>query len=322
MDEKNLSSGQSPTPYDDVFRTMLIDCKKLVIPVINEVFGENYTGDEDVVFRQNEHFKNQQDGMLEKIITDSSFQIVGKTTKKYLFECQSTEDNSMLIRIFEYATQIALEDDRSLVANKLIVTIPHSALLLLRSSKNSPDSLVIEIQTPGGDVEFSVPVMKVRNYTIEDVFEKDLFFLIPFYIFVYESQFSKMEEQGEGLNELKDDYRRIFDLLDEATRNGEITAYTRKTIFEMSNKVLEKIAVKYDKVMEGVKSVMGGRVLEHEAKDILNEGRAEGRAEGEEKGKKAMALSLYNQGVALDVIATAAGVAVAVVKKWLGLQPA
>ena len=59
---------------------------------------------------------------------------------------------------------------------------------------------------------------------------------------------------------------------------------------------------------------MGGRVLEHEAKDILNE--------GEEKGKKAMALSLYNQGVTLEVIATAAGVAVAVIEKWLGLQPA
>ena len=28
------------TPYDDVFRTLLNDCSFLIIPVINEVFGE------------------------------------------------------------------------------------------------------------------------------------------------------------------------------------------------------------------------------------------------------------------------------------------
>ena len=30
------------TPYDDVFRTLLNDCSSLIIPVINEVFGEEY----------------------------------------------------------------------------------------------------------------------------------------------------------------------------------------------------------------------------------------------------------------------------------------
>ncbi len=32
------------TPYDDVFRTLLNDCTELIIPVVNEIFGENYTG--------------------------------------------------------------------------------------------------------------------------------------------------------------------------------------------------------------------------------------------------------------------------------------
>lgn len=34
------------TPYDDVFRTLLNDCSSLIIPVINEVFGESYSGQE------------------------------------------------------------------------------------------------------------------------------------------------------------------------------------------------------------------------------------------------------------------------------------
>ena len=33
----------SNTPYDDVFRTLLNDCSSLIIPVINEIFWENYS---------------------------------------------------------------------------------------------------------------------------------------------------------------------------------------------------------------------------------------------------------------------------------------
>ena len=38
------------TPYDDVFRTLLNDCSSLIIPMINEIFGENYTGNERIIF--------------------------------------------------------------------------------------------------------------------------------------------------------------------------------------------------------------------------------------------------------------------------------
>lgn len=37
------------TTYDDVFRTLITDCKKLIIPIVNEIFHENYTENQDVV---------------------------------------------------------------------------------------------------------------------------------------------------------------------------------------------------------------------------------------------------------------------------------
>ena len=52
------------TPYDDVFRTLLNDCEQLIIPMINEIFGKNYTGKEKIVFHPNEHFINQQDDRI------------------------------------------------------------------------------------------------------------------------------------------------------------------------------------------------------------------------------------------------------------------
>ena len=98
------------TPYDDVFRTLLNDCSSLIIPVINEAFGEHYTGKEKIVFSPNEHFLNQQDGAEEERITDSCFRILAQKPKKYHCECQSNDDDSMLVRFFEYDAQIALDD--------------------------------------------------------------------------------------------------------------------------------------------------------------------------------------------------------------------
>lgn len=66
------------TPYDDVFRTLLNDCSPLIIPMINEMFGEHYSGQEKIIFSPNEHFLNQQDGNEQERITDTSFLIQGK----------------------------------------------------------------------------------------------------------------------------------------------------------------------------------------------------------------------------------------------------
>ena len=69
-------------------------------------------------------------------------------------------------------------------------------------------------------------------------------------------------------------------LLEELLSQGTISEYTRCTIIDMSNKVLEHIAVKYNSVKEGVKAVMGGKVLEYEAKTIKREGVREGIEQG------------------------------------------
>ena len=271
MDKMELTN----TPYDDVFRTLLNDCSSLIIPLINEVFDEHYTGKEAVIFSPNEHFLNKQDGDEDEVITDTSFQIVGADhIKKYHWECQSSTDNSMLVRIFEYDTQIAL-DQGELTGNVLRVTLPHSAVLFLRSNRNTPDKLKTEIVTPGGSVTYDIQVMKSQQYALEDIFEKKLLFLIPFYIFSHEQRFGEYEKKPEKLKGLKAEYEEIKNRLEKLADQGEISEYTKRTIIDMSNKVLGHIAANYESVREGVRSVMGGKVLDYEAKTILKQGRLE-----------------------------------------------
>ncbi|MBQ9595090.1 MAG: hypothetical protein IJR35_04455 [Synergistaceae bacterium] len=278
--ENNIVS----TPYDDAFRTMMNDCIHLLIPVINEIFGKNYTGKERIITHPNEHFINQQDGAEQKRITDSSFTIVsGSHEDKYIFECQSTADDTLLIRIFEYITQEALDSGK--VANyQLTVTIPNAAILFLRSSRNTPNSMNIVINTPGGSVNFDVPVIKIKSYSLAQIFEKDLYFLLPFYIFKLEKNFSKYESNPAELEKLKREYADFMTRLEQAVEDGKIFTHDRRTILEMSKKVLENIAAKYNNIEKEVKGIMGGRVLNYEGQSIFYEGIAQGRAEGRLQG--------------------------------------
>ena len=272
------------TPYDDVFRTLLIDCSYLIIPVINEVFHERYTGNEKIIFSANEHFLYRQGGNEKERITDSSFKIVGYQTKKYHLECESGKDNSMLARLFEYDTQIAL-DDGAVDGGILTVTFPHTAVLYLRCSASTPDKLKTRMVTPGGEVTYDIPVIKTQQYTIDEIFDKGLLFLIPFYIFSHEKRFQEYESDKTKLEQLVQEYEKIKNRLEELMNAEKISEYTKCTIHDMSNKVLEHIARKYDSVKEGVQLVMGGKVLEYEAKTIRNEALNEGRLEGKEEGR-------------------------------------
>ena len=261
----------SATPYDDVFRTLLNDCSKLIIPVINEIFEEHYEGNETVRFYPNEHYINGQDGNEQKRITDSCFILQGQTWKKYHLECQSNSDSSMLVRIFEYDTQIAL-DDGMISDNVLHVEFPNSAVLFLRSDKTVPDTMKISINTPKGGISYDIPVMKTQEYSIEDIFEKNLLFLLPFYIFTHEGSFIEYDTNASRFEILRHEYLHIKGRLEELCKDRKLDEFTKCTIIDMSNKVLENIAKKYPNVRKGVKDIMGGQVLDYEAKKILHEG--------------------------------------------------
>ena len=274
----------SNTPYDDAFRTLLLECTELIIPVVNELFGTDYTGNEEIILLQNEHFIAVKDGGRDEKITDAYFIIKGKTERRFHIECQSTVDGSIIIRIFEYDVQIAIENS-SYKDYHLEIDFPDSAVLFLRHNKNTPDSMEVQINTKGGSVSYKIPVLKAQTYSLDEIFEKKLYFLLPFYIFCYEKQFYKIEEDEEMLYNLKKEYSFIIKKLNILSEEGNITKYEKLSIIDMMKHVMRGIAEKYNKVREETINVMGGKILEYEARIIKNEAYAEGQNDGYTKGQ-------------------------------------
>ena len=242
--------------YDGVFRTILNDCRNLIIPIINEIFGETYTGEEEIRFSPNEHFLDQQDEADKERITDTNFTVFGKIPKKYHVECESSmPDRKITIRLFEYDAQIAL-DEGKVTEETLTVTFPHTAVLYLRTYKKTPDKMKYVIVTPGGTVQYDVPIMKVQTYSLDDIFEKCLLMLIPFYIFSHEKNFPEYNSNEQKLAELKAEYHKIIEKLGELEQQGVIGAFDKRTIIELSGDVIKEITQKYENVQKGVGDMM------------------------------------------------------------------
>ena len=299
--------------YDGAFRTILNDCRKLIIPVINEIFGETQTGEEEIRFFPNEHFLDQQDEADKERITDTNFTVFGKTPKKYHVECESSlPDGKITIRLFEYDAQIAL-DEGEVTEETLTVTFPNTAVLYLRTYKKTPDKMKYVLVTPGGTVQYDVPIMKVQTYSLDDIFEKGLLMLIPFYIFSHEKGFPEYNSNEQKLAELKADYQKILERLDELEQQEVIGAFDKRTIIELSSDVFKEIAQKYENVQKGVGDLMGGALIETEARKILNQ--------GIDLTKKKTAIKLLKMGkLTIEEIAECSELSVTEVEQLVGLQ--
>ena len=278
--------SNTSTPYDDAQRTLSVDCPSLLIPLVNEAFQTDYPLDADVKLYNNEFFITT--GNDQKRITDSNFSINGETTIRYHFECQSTEDGSLTLRLFEYGAQIALTmADYSKDESTFI--FPHAAVLYLRTETTTPSSIRMKIVTPGGDVSYEIPVVKVQDYGLEEIFEKRLLFLLPYYFLRY--QLELLERDVDARLELRHTYQDIFQRLSLLEQGGEITEFTRQSLKAMIDKVAMFRAGKYAGVKKEVEEIMGGQILNYEAKDIRNSGIREGKklgiAEGISIGKEA-----------------------------------
>lgn len=294
--------------YDDAFRTMEGECDDILIPFVNFIFGEQYTRNAIVQRMRNEHFVVRSGGNEEKRITDSHFKIIEKgLCKKYHIECESKRyDNSILVRFLEYDTATAM-DDIKWEGNKLIVRFPQSGLLLLRGSKRTPNEAQIAMKTPGGEVSYPVRIIKVSDFTVDDIFEKHLYLLIPYFIFNYEKDLGVIEEDEERMNSLAKVYDSIVERMNEDQERGLLSALSYGVIISMTRKVLNKLTRKHETVHRKVGDSMGGKVLDLPEIRAYHQGKDEGRAEGREEGLAMIALNMLRDGMDFSAVSKYTG---------------
>ena len=294
------TSNEKVKIFDSVFKTMCEKTPKLLIPVINEIFKTDYNEKELVTLSNNEHIKLN----LKPIDTDSCIRI---RDKYYHIECQSNPDGEMVIRMLEYDFFIALEKNRQL-KDKDVIEFPQSAVLYLRNTSRTPNHLNITVRFADGfEYPYKVPVVKVKEYSLQKILEKKLMFFAPYYIMRYENSSREMPLKPEEKRQIHEDYHKILETV------RTLSSYEQEALLELIGAVLDSYKSLDKDVKEDVMN-MGVAILEFEHDKIYEEGkeegrergRKEGREEGREEGKFEAAYNLeelgYNEETVCDML--------------------
>ena len=336
-DEQNLQAilkqlESHAAPYDDAFRTEKTQLTRLLLPVLNEAFKEHYDGTEEIKILDDRHFVGIATER-EKLESDGSLSVTshdGKV-KEYLVECESSEsvnDYTVAIRLFRYSQAIAIDQNAFMEENILHVKFPDAMVLYLRAGENHKDTVTFQIETPGGIISYDAPIMKLADYDVDTIFEKDLYFLIPFYILKKKGKdLDKCEKDPESLKkllgELEEIRERLNHVLKEAGNNHKgknlLTSYTVRVLLELMQSVTAKAAKNYPTVqMEAIKVVTRGIFITDTMREMMD-AKAEGKAIGEAIGKDKNTLSLICKKLrklqSVEMIAEALEEDVAVIQK-------
>lgn len=291
-----------------MFRTLLEKMPELAVPLINEVFGTSYPEDIEIIQKRNEQHQTKQG----EIITDSHLLIADKA---YHIECQSTHDSSMVIRMIEYDFSISLESMR-LEDGKYQMYFPHSCILYLRGNQERK-LLSVEMIMPNGSVtEYKIPAIYVGHYTKDEILQKQLFFLLPFYIMRYEEK--TLDADHPELQKMLEEYREIEKWLEEEFLEEEKEKIYRDLI-ELIIRIAGYILKDQEEARKGLGDVMGGKVLELESDKLIQEGvkrgLMQGRTQGLEQGIAKNVRTLLHKGKTVEEVADLLDLTVEYVKK-------
>ena len=271
-DEKtpeNLNENMTDI-FDSVFKTLLQRFPMLAVALINEVFHADYAEEEVVIQGRNEY--HSLDG---KIINDAMLRIRDKI---YHIECQSTSDGLMVIRMIEYDFKIALEETRNILMNELkkkpeernkeplSFQFPQSCMVCVRPGIEKEDALKLQIVMPNGEKAlYEVPVVQAQNFTKEDMFQKRLLILIPFYVLRYEKDIK--DRKNEILDKLETEYEYIKkQLIAEGNSINEPRLYYDLVV--LTQRILDYVGKGNEDYKERMGNIMGGVILEMESDKI------------------------------------------------------
>ncbi|MDO4960566.1 MAG: hypothetical protein Q4E57_01735 [Eubacteriales bacterium] len=184
--------------YDNVFKTLKYNHKRLFVPVINKIFDKHYDTDAETSLLPTGGIDNSSYESEEK---ESDF-LMCIEGDAYLLECQSYPDGTMAIRIAEYAFNAA--KNNAITENgKITLNMPAYSIIYVKSDANTPRGTEISFSFPDGSlVNYNSKNIILSEITKESLIADRLFALIPFYITRYEKIIS--DNDGDISQALED----------------------------------------------------------------------------------------------------------------------
>ena len=248
--------------YDSTFKTMKHSHKRLFISLINETFGKNYPISSDIIEVL------PSDGILlsgnpesyEKQIAerDNDF-LICIEGDYYLIESQVYDDDTMALRIAEY-TFLAARQHANISQAEVTLHIPHFTVLYIKDTSDTPKTTTVRYRFPNGkEIAITEPNIFLSDYSKEEIIEKKLYSLIPFYIARYENELKSEKGYENALKDLA--YFR--DMMVKLLTSNELSPAEYTDLHGASVRIASHIT-DGNEIEKEVMDTMGGEIYETE----------------------------------------------------------
>lgn len=224
--------------WDEILKKETFLMPEQLFPLIKEIYGKTYPVNTSIKPLSTEYSIERSDTKEITSIRADVTVLVG-THDIYHFECESKNDKTMVIRMFEYDVHIAL----SYHSSPLSLQFPYSAVLYIQNNGNIPDTLPCRIHfQDGGTYEYKIPTVKVQTYSLKEIQEKHLSILIPFLPLRFR-KFIRSSKTKEKLTkeELTSFYKQLILILDKEVQNHYLSENNRNVILNLLNKSLIRV---------------------------------------------------------------------------------
>ena len=232
---------------------------------------------------------------------DIVFEVQGLSDNRPLFhvEVQTEYDRMMDIRMVRYGYLIGAARSEVHDDAVRVITIPHQVVLYLEENSRISDEMTVRIVLPSGsELDYTVPVLKLFQYPVQELGETDLYLLLPLVLVKYRKRF---EKRGRRKNKSQKEFEEIIrDLLadiEDITRisgyfeeMGKMDEQTKDIILSTTIGMYSQLHRRYirdqspqEKVECMIESV-SQKIRQKWHTIGLEEGGVEGREEGKEQG--------------------------------------
>lgn len=261
------------TPFDDVYRTLTVKATRLMIPLINYMFNQDYSMSTPIRLANNETPKNKG----ESTITDSRFVLANNEEYNiFIIEEQTNLDKNIEYRLYDYMLRHA-SDYLSKDFERGRIVLPSVGVLNLRGdNKNIKPMKVVHTN---GEIDVTMKDISMQNVSnLEYLEEKNLYCLMPFYSFTIEDKLRKYE--NEAAKQLyKQELDKYYSIIQKAEQKGVLIEDEASTLSDIRRLVID--GLRFHKSGLNVKELedMGGKVIELEHEKRYKAGYNEGTRE-------------------------------------------
>ena len=271
---------------DEILKSLFAVSKKVLITMMNSLFKENFDAEmTEVTFENNEFVTDEYD-----IIRGDLFLKILQEQKPYHYhiELQTTNDSTMVIRMFEYGFKKAKELTKYEGIEETVIYIPKQLVIFIEQNRNIKKELQMKLIFPNGqEVKYVVPVMKYWEYDDKDIIEQKIYPLLPLQVFKLRHKMEQAKRNKElGLKETVIEAKQVAEIIAKDGKwlydNGEINGDDLHRILLAIGNLFEYLNNRYgdDKGLEEevltMTKTLYNPVVEERAKI---EGKLEGKLE-------------------------------------------